>query len=63
MTEKELTEIVDMIKDCDNYLAGKQCSQNLNDIAKHAAKREVLLRRENLIDRFRDAGLRIEERV
>lgn len=63
MQYDELTAIIKNIQDCDNFIEGRQYSNKLKEIADNAAKREVMQRRENLIDRLRAAGLQIEERV
>lgn len=63
MKYDELTAIIKNIQDCDNFIEGRQYSNKLKDIAESAAKREVMRRRENLIDRLREAGLQIDEKV
>ena len=60
MGVQEFNSILEDIRDCEAHLKGKAVPKNLQDIIDHAAKRAVLLRRENLYDRLKAAGLDLE---
>lgn len=59
MTKNELTSVLKLIKDCDDYLEGRVHSKWIDEIALSAAQRAVIERKENLYDRLRFAGLNL----
>jgi len=59
MTHQELRHVMKNIQDCDDYLQGKSSAENVRALAEHAAKRAVMERKVNLIERLRDAGLNL----
>jgi len=59
MTHQELRHVMKNIQDCDDYLQGKSSTENVRALAEHAAKRAVMERKVNLIERLRGAGLNI----
>ena len=63
MTLDELEQLMRFIQDCDDYLLGKVHSRTVADIAEAAAKRAVKERKQNLLDRLSEEGLRIEVNV
>lgn len=60
MTEKEFQAIVRSLNDCDDYLNGRAHTSNIAEIAGHAARRAVIERKQNLFDRLREGGLKLE---
>lgn len=60
MNLQDFNSIIHQLNDCDNFLQGKAHSNHLAEIAKAAANREILERRNNLLERLRDAGLNLE---
>lgn len=59
MTHAELRQIIQNMQDCDNYLTGKRSSETVEKLAEHAARRAVMERKANLVDRLREAGLNL----
>lgn len=63
MTLDELEQLMRFIQDCDDYLQDRVHSRTVADIAEAAAKRAVKERKQNLLDRLSEEGLRIEVNV
>ena len=61
MTRAELEQIMRNIAACDDFLAGKKHPESLAKLAKAAADKAILERRENLLDRLRLAGLKLTD--
>ena len=63
MTLDDLEKLMRMIQDCDDYINGRKHSTSVAQLAEAAAQRAVLERKQNLLDRLRQEGLRIEVEV
>ena len=64
MTHQQLRQVMEMMNECDRYLQGQTCGSDIRALAEHAAKRAVMERKANLLDRLRDAGLNlVDEKV
>ena len=59
MTHAELRQVMDMMTECDRYLQGQTCGNDIRSLAEHAARRAVMERKANLLDRLRNAGLNL----
>lgn len=59
MTHAELKKLMKNIQDCEDYLTGKRSSDMVQELANIAARRAVMERMHNLIERLRDAGLNL----
>lgn len=59
MTYAELRKVMCSIRDCEDYLQGKAHSNDIKALADHAAKRAVMERQANLLERLRTAGLNL----
>ena len=59
MTYAELRQVMKSIQDCTDYLEGKAHSNDIRALAEHAAKRAVMERQANLIERLRNSGLNL----
>lgn len=61
MTYAELRQVMKSIQDCTDYLEGKAHTNDIRALAEHAARRAVMERQANLIERLRNAGLNLVE--
>ena len=59
MTHTMLRHVLEHIAECDRYLTGEPCGADIETLAEHAARRAVMERKANLLDRLRDAGLNL----
>ena len=59
ITHAELRNIMENVQRCHDYLQGKSTSETVRALAEHAARRAVMERKVNLIERLRGAGLNI----
>lgn len=59
MTHAELKKVMRNIQDCEDYLTGKKTSDMVMELANVAARRAVMERMHNLVERLRDAGLNL----
>lgn len=64
MTHAELRQVMENMAECDRYLLGQTCGNDIRKLADQAARRAVMERKDNLLDRLRNAGLNlVEEKV
>ena len=59
MTYAQLRQLMANLRDCEDYLQGKAHSNDIKALADHAARRAVMERQANLIERLRNAGLNL----
>jgi len=59
MTHAELRQVMENMAECDRYLQGQTCGSDIRSLADHAAKRAVMERKANMLDRLREAGLNL----
>lgn len=59
MTHAELRQLMESMAECDRYLQGQISGNDIRALAEQAAKRAVMERKANLLDRLRDAGLNL----
>lgn len=59
ITYAQLRQIMSNIRDCEDYLQGKAHSNDIKALADHAAKRAVMERQANLIERLKGCGLNL----
>jgi hypothetical protein len=60
MKQEELYQLINALKDCNDYLEGRMHSPILQSIAKQGADAEVTKYRETLLKDLEDSGLKIE---
>lgn len=61
MTHAELRQLMENMAECDRYLLGQTCGNDIRQLAEQASRRAVMERKANLLDRLRDAGLNLVE--
>lgn len=59
MTYSQLQHLMANLRDCEDYLTGKAHSNDIKSVADHAARRAVMERQANLIERLKSAGLNL----
>jgi len=59
ITYAQLRQLMANLRDCEDYLQGKAHSNDIKALADHAAKRAVMERQSNLIERLKGAGLNL----
>ena len=59
MTHAELRQLMENMAECDRYLLGQTCGNDIRQLEEQASRRAVMERKANLLDRLRDAGLNL----
>lgn len=59
LTYAELRQLMKNIQDCSDYLEGRSHTNDIKSLADHAARRAVMERQANLIERLKGCGLNL----